>query len=137
MLTNKFNWRLDNKQNVYDVLLDWWKEHQAFNGKALAFKTLPNRMFVVSNDNKDLYIVSVYISDSDFCQIGFITSNPKAGLKEKHGALAYLYDIISIVMKAEGFDRIISKTNQTGLIKALEQSNFEFTEQFNFYVKNL
>jgi len=137
MTDSKFNWRIENKEAIYNKLIAWWKKHNAFGGELIALKSLPNRMFVVSNDKDDLFIVPVYISDSDFCQIGFITSNPNANIKSKYKALDYLYEIISIVMKSQGFDIIVSKTKESGLMRALEHSNFKLIEESNFYIKTL
>lgn len=132
-----FEWRLENKNTFYETLVGWWTKHKAFNDKIIPYKSLPNRIFIVSKNGEDLYAVPVYISDSDFCYLGFITSNPKAGVKSKHGALRFLYNIISIVMKSQGFDRIMSKTNERGLTRELLNSGFIFTEKTGYYIKNI
>ncbi len=133
----EFNWRLEEKANCYETLVDWWNRHEAFNKKLIEYKRIPNRVFFVSKGGVDLFSVTVYISDSTICWIGWITSNPDAKLRDKHGALEYLYEIITVVMKSQGFDCIISKTNDRSLIRALERSDFTITETSNFYVKNI
>lgn len=132
-----FNWRLENKNECYDLLVEWWKKHKAFNDKIIELKSLPTRVFIVSNDDKDLFAVPVYITDSDFCYIGWVTSNPDASLREKVGALEFLYNIISIVMKSQNFDHILSKANAKSLQRVAERSGFINVGQTTYHVKNL
>lgn len=131
-----FDWRIENKKDFYGTIVEWWKKHKAFNEKVIEYKALPNRIFIVSSDGIDLFAVPVYITDSDFCHIGWITSNPDAPLKSKGGALEYLYGIISIVMKSQGFDRILSKTNDRSLMRVLENSEYKFIEKANWFYKD-
>lgn len=130
-------WRLENKQDVYDQLIEWWKSHKAFNNKIIELKSLPTRIFIVSKEEVDLFAVPVYISDSDFCYIGWVTSNPSANIRDKVGALEYLYNIISIVMKSQGFDHILSKANAKSLQKITEKTGFTNVGETTYYIKNL
>lgn len=132
-----FNYRLLNKVDCYDTLKEWWIKHEAFDGKVIEYKALPNRVFVVSNEEKDLFAVPVYISDSDFCYIGWVTSNPDTTLREKQGALDYLYNIISIVMKSQGFDHILSKANARSLQRVAERNGFINVGETTYHIKNL
>ena len=131
------DWKLLSKDDVYPTLLEWWKKHKAFNDKIIEHKSLPNRIFVVSNKDKDLFVVPVYISDSDFCYIGWVTSNPDSSPREKVGALDYLYNIISIVMKAQGFDHILSKANAKSLQRVAERTGFINVGTTTYHIKNL
>lgn len=136
-MNTEFEWRLADKSECYQQLLSWWRSHDAFHGKIIEYKTLPNRIFIVSNKGKDLFAIPVYISDSDFCYIGWVTGNPEAGIKEKYGALEFLYKVIFIVMKSQGFDHILSKTNESGLRRVLENTGFQDADKTHFYIKNL
>ena len=131
----KFDWRLLDKSQCYDELVEWWEAHQAFEGRIIEYSSMPHRVFVVSKNGIDLYAVAVYVTDSDLCWIGWITSNPNSPLKLRAGALDFLYSIIAIVMKAQGFNQIISKTNNRGLKRVLESNAFVLAENANFYVK--
>ena len=134
-----FNWRLENKNTTdfLETLFNWWEGHKAFNNKKIEFKSLPTRIFVVGNKEKDLFAVPVYISDSDFCYIGWVTSNPEASLSEKKGALEFLYNIISIVMKSQGFDHILSKANARSLQRVAEKCGFENVGKTVYHIKKL
>lgn len=129
-----FTWRLENKAKCYSTLVDWWRKHEAFDGKLIPYNSMPNRVFTVSNTKKDvygkwsvktdLYSVAVYATDSNICGIGWITSNPYAKIKEKYKALEFLYDIILNEMGTQGFDIVLSKTKQTGLMRTLKSTGF-------------
>lgn len=134
-----FKWRLENRNSYYKTMIDWWEGHQAFNGTFKGFKksSLPHRIFVVSNDEKDLFAVPVYVSDADFVYMAFITSNPYADVKEKIGALEFLYERIGEYMAEIGFERILITCNISGLMKSLERGGFDKVEQTNYFVKVL
>lgn len=133
-----FNWRLEDKSLCYKRLQAWWDEHQAFDGNHIPYNSTPNRIFTVSNDSIDLYSIGIIVTDTDICWVGWITSNPKAKPKEKIGALKYLYEIISIVMKSQGFESMVSHAKLNSLMTALDESGFTSVEKnTNFYIKNL
>ena len=134
-----FTWRLENKNSTdfLDTLYSWWEKHEAFNNKVIEFKSLPTRIFVVTKNGEDLFAVPVYISDSDFCYIGWVTSNPDAALRDKALALDYLYNIISIVMKSQGFDHILSKANAKSLQRVAERNGFNNVGETTYHIKNL
>lgn len=138
----KFNWRLEDKSICYDRLKTWWGGHKAFDGNNIPYNSVPNRIFTVSTtvDEReiDLYSIAIIVTDTDICWVGWITSNPKASWGLKKGALEYLYGIISIVMKSQGFESIVSHAKINGLMTALENSGFVNIEpNTNFYIKNL
>lgn len=133
-----FNWRLESKSICYGKLKDWWTTHKAFEGEFIPYSSMPNRVFTVSNEDKDLYSVAVYITDSDMCWIGWITSNPYSKPRDRNKALEFLYTQICVEMKAQGFEIVISKTKQNGLMRTLKNTGFINIEpNTNFYIKNL
>lgn len=138
----KFNWRLEDKSECYKRLQMWWDGHKAFENNHIPYNSTPKRIFTVSTEvgekEIDLYSISIIITDTDICWVGWITSNPKASWGLKKGALEYLYNIISIVMKSQGFESIVSHAKLSGLMVALNNSGFVNVEpNTNFYIKNL
>lgn len=137
-----FRWKLEDKSACYLRLVKWWKTHRAFEGGSIPYESMPNRVFSVMREIDgewtELYSVAVYATDSDMCWIGWITSNPETTLKNRHRALEYLYNIISIEMSKVGFSVLISKTKQTGLMRTLDKTGFMNIEpQTNFFIKNI
>jgi hypothetical protein len=135
----KFNWRLEDKSVCYKRLENWWDGHKAFDNNHIPYSSVPNRVFTVSKGDIDLYSIAIIITDTDICWVGWITSNPFVPVKKyKVGALEYLYGIISIVMKSQGFESIVSHAKLNGLMTALNNSGFKLVEpETNFYIKNL
>ena len=138
----EFNWKLEDKSVAYKRLELWWDEHQAFENRHIPYNSVPNRIFTVStkveDGEVDLYSVAIIITDTDICWVGWITSNPFAEAKYKVGALKWLYNIIAIVMKSQGFETMVSHAKTKSLMNALENSGFKLIEpETNFYIKNL
>jgi len=138
----KFNWKLEDKSLAYKRLQMWWDEHKAFDNKHIPYNSMPKRIFTVSteveNVELDLYSIGIIITDTDICWVGWITSNPFAESKYKVGALKYLYEIISVVMKSQGFEFMVSHAKEKSLMNALKNSGFDLIEpETNFYIKNL
>lgn len=129
-----------NKKECYDILLSWWESHNAFEGNIIEYKTLPELTCFVSVDGVDVYALPVYQSDSDFCFLGWLTSNPNYSYKKslKKYALKQLFNYVSEVFKKKGYDKVLSKTGgTTGLKNALEESGFQFVETTNFHIKKI
>lgn len=73
-----FKFRIEHKEDYYKTLCAWWSD---WKFPKVAYTSIPERIFVVSNDGIDLYAVPVYVSDSDFCWIAFITGNKNSTKK--------------------------------------------------------
>lgn len=137
-----FNWRLEDKSQCYSRLQLWWDKHKAFENNHIPYESTPSRIFTVSGDVEgeevDLYSVAIFVTDSDICWVGWITSNPFTSSKLKVGALSYLYDIITIVMKSQGFKSMVGHAKLNSLMEALNNSGFTNVEpETNFYIKHL
>ena len=61
--------------NYYNTLVEWWNVH---NFPVLSIESLPDNIYIVSREGLDLYAIPVYITDSNWCIIGFPTSNKMA-----------------------------------------------------------
>jgi len=134
----EFNWRLEDKSLCYNKLVGWWDKHKAFNGSPIPYSSVPNRVFTVSKGDIDLYSIGIFITDTDICWVGWITSNPDSIPKDRVGALEYLYGIITIVMKSQGFVSMVSHTKLNSLMRALNNSGFINIEpETNLYIKEL
>lgn len=138
----EFNWRLEDKSVCYKRLQSWWDKHEAFENNHIPYNSVPNRVFTVSkvidNGEVDLYSIAIVVTDTDICWVGWITSNPSSKMRDRVGALEYLYGVISIIMKSQGFETMVSHAKMRTLMNALNNSGFELVEpQTNFYIKNL
>ena len=137
-MNNELYYYLEKKGDCYGTLKDWWKQHEAFEGNDIPYESMPTRVFTVARNGVELYKVDVYATDSDMCWIGWITANPYTTMRQRYKALEFLYNKISEYMSSIGFNVMISKTKQTGLMKTLDNTGFINIEpQTNFYIKDL
>lgn len=130
-----FSYRLESKDTFYDTLCEWWAD---WKFPVVAITSLPERIFVVSNDGVDLYAIPVYFGDSDLCWIGFVTGNKKSTKAQRDGALEYLLDMVEYYMKGIGA-RIAMTVSGTPVLKRLyERSDYVISaEGINEYIKKI
>lgn len=127
-------WRIENKDTFYPVLLNWWKQHEF---TPIDYKSLPINIFVAYRGEVDICAIPVYQSDSDFCYLGFITINKESKLRDKATVVPFLIDKVEMMMKERGYSRILITCNVSGLMKSLEKSGLNFIEQTNYFLKNI
>jgi hypothetical protein len=127
--------RLESKHTFYDTLCEWWAD---WKFPVVAITSLPERIFVVSNDGVDLYAIPVYFGDSDLCWIGFVTGNKRSTKLQRDGALEYLLDMVELHMKSLG-SRIAMTVSGTPVLKRLyERSDYVISaEGINEYIKRI
>jgi hypothetical protein len=130
-----FSYRLESKYDFYDTLCEWWED---WNFPVVSITSLPERVFVVSNDGVDLYAIPVYFGDSDLCWIGFVTGNKKSTKIQRNGALEYLIDMVEAHMKHIGA-RIVMTVSGTPVLKRLyETSDYTVSAKgINEYIKKI
>ena len=113
--------RLENSETYYETLVEWWTK---WDFPVLLKSSLPKRIFVVSAEGVDLYAVPVYVSDSSWCWIGFITGNKDAKKKYRKNALNFLLYNVEQYMKSLGYDLIMTVSGNPVLKKLFEDSNY-------------
>lgn len=127
--------RLEHKEDFYKTLCIWWS---AWNFPAVSYSALPERIFVVSADGVDLYAIPVYLSDSDFCWIGFVTGNKNSTKKMRSGALSCLNKYIEKEIKKIGYKLLITVSGTPVLKKMFTDEDYIVSGQnYNEYIKIL
>ena len=114
-----FSWRVENKNDYYDRLVDWWVL-QSFT--VIDIDNLPNKIFVVSHNktSEDLYAIPLYETNSNIAWIGFPTSNRNAKKEYKEGAFNYLLDKIETCCQLMGFSVLFTTSGTDRVIKYLK-----------------
>ena len=79
---------------------------------------------MVSAEGIDLYAAPVYVSDSSWCWIGFITGNKEAEKKYRKDALKFLLYNIEHYMKCIGYDLIMTVSSNPVLKKLFEDADY-------------
>lgn len=131
----ELKWRLESREALYDTLVKWWND---WGFPVLPYKSLPATIFVVYNEQEDLYAVPMYLSNSDMCWLGFPTSNKQAAKESKEGALQFLLDKIATCLKYQGYDRIITTSFNPKLMGIFEECGYILSdEKTNYFTKEL
>lgn len=129
------NFRVEHKEDYYQTLCLWWTD---WKFPVIAYTSIPERIFVVSNNGVDLYAVPIYVSDSDFCWIGFITGNKHSNKELRKGALSSLINHVEVEMKKSGFRLIMTVSGTPILKKTFSDNNYLLSsEGINEYIKLL
>lgn len=130
-----FSCRIENKHNFYNTLCEWWTD---WKFPVMSIGSLPNNIFVVSNDGVDLYAIPVYLSDSDVCWIGFITGNKKSTKALRSGSLDYLIKYTEQYLKQYGREFIMTVSNTPVLKKIFKDNGYLLSgEGINEYIKKI
>jgi hypothetical protein len=127
--------RIEHKDDFYGVLCDWWNQWGFPN---LPHEALPKRIFVVSYNEKDIYAMPVYETDTNTCFIGFVTGNTLAKKNERKESLSILNRFVEDHMKGLGFKVIMTITGTSVLKKLFTDEGYIKTgENYNEYLKIL
>ena len=126
-------WRLENKATFYDTLIKWWSD---WDFPIVGYSSLPERIFVVSYDDTDLYAIPVTVGDSDMCMIGFITGNKNTTKEQRNGSLDYLLDKVETCMRYNGYKVILTISSIPSLKRLFEDNNYNVSVG-NEYTKRI
>lgn len=126
-------WRLENKATFYDTLIKWWSD---WDFPIVGYSSLPERIFVVSYDDTDLYAIPVTVGDSDMCMIGFITGNKNTTKEQRKGSLDYLLDKVETCMRYNGYKVIVTISGTPSLKRLFEDNNYNVSVG-NEYTKRI
>jgi hypothetical protein len=129
------SYKVLNKVDFYETIKQWWIYWEF---PILSIDALPENIVVVYHENQEVYAIPLYLSDSNFCWIGFITGNKKASKKEREGALTFGLDSVSEFLQYTGYKLLFTITSNSFIDKSLIESNFFITNKnIKEYVKNI
>ena len=104
----------------------------------MSINALPNNIFVVSNEEVDLYAIPVYLSDSDVCWLGFITGNKNSTKALRSGSLDYLVKYTEHYLKQSGREFVMTVSNTPVLKKIFEDNGYLMSgSNVNEYIKKI
>jgi hypothetical protein len=129
------SYKVLNKVDFYDTMKQWWND---WGFPVLNLDSLPENILVVSHDEEKACAIPIYMSDSNVCWIGFITSNKKASKKTREGSMTFGLEVISILLKDTKYKNILTVTGNQFIDKSLTESNFLVTNKnIKEYIKNI
>lgn len=100
----------------------WWKAH---NFTALTLATLPTTGFIIDG----VCAGFLYSTDSDFCLLEWVISNPEISKEERAKGLDLLIDTLLETAKEKGFRLVFSTLEHPKLIQRYEDHGFQITDK--------
>lgn len=129
------SYKVLNKVDFYNTMKQWWND---WGFPVLSIDALPENILVVYHDEEQACAIPIYMSDSNICWIGFITSNKKASKKTRKGSMTFGLEVISILLKDTKYKNILTVTGNQFIDKSLIESKFLVTNKnIKEYIKNI
>ncbi len=100
----------------------WWEDH-GFPVVHVSF--LPIHVFVVSENNDDLYCCFFYNTDSALAYLAYPISNRKFSKERRNGALEYLFNEMEKHARKEGYYLLYTTSYVPPVMKALENIGYK------------
>ena len=95
-----FNFRLENTKEYYPLLQKRWKSH---NFPDVHILSLPENVFVASNEYGDVYSCFMYLTNSKMVYIAYPLSNLEIPKENREGGLEYLIENMLEFAKDRGY----------------------------------
>lgn len=92
--------RVEKTKDFYDTAKKWWKRHK-FPIIHLSF--LPVNVFVVSNNDQDLYCMFFYETDSALAYLAYPISNLEVPKEQRKGGFEFLLNEMEKYAIKEGY----------------------------------
>ena len=108
----------------YPVLLDWWKW---FRFPAPKQAMLPNNGkggIMITKEGKNICAGFIYQTNSAFCLIEYIVSNPNYKDTDRKEALKYLIDVLEKTGKSMGYKLVFSSVKNENLVNTFKDSDY-------------
>jgi hypothetical protein len=129
------SYKVLNKVDFYETIKRWWMD---WNFPVLNIDSLPENILVVYHNEEQACAIPIYMSDSNVCWIGFITSNKNASKKTREGSITFGLEVISILLKDTKYKNILTVTGNQFIDKSLNESGFKLTNKnIKEYIKNI
>ena len=119
-------YRIVKKEDFFETIKTWWMD---WDFPVLNIDTLPKNIVVVYHEDQEVCAIPLYLSDSNVCWVGFITSNKKASKEARKGALTFGLDSVSEFLKYTNYKNLFTVTSNSFIDKSLIESNFLVTNK--------
>ena len=129
------SYKVLNKVDFYNTMKQWWND---WGFPVLSIDALPENILVIYHGDQEVYAIPLYLSDSNFCWVGFITGNKKASKIEREGSLTFGLNSVSDFLQHTGYKLLFTITSNSFIDKSLIESDFFVTNKnIKEYVKNI
>jgi hypothetical protein len=128
-------YKILKKEDFFETMKSWWID---WGFPVLSMDALPESIVVVYHEGQEVCAIPLYLSDSNVCWVGFITSNKKATKEARKGSLTFGLDSISDFLQYTGYRNLFTVTSNSFIDKSLMESNFLVTNKnIKEYLKNI
>jgi hypothetical protein len=129
------SYKVLNKVDFYDTMKQWWND---WGFPVLSIDALPENIVVIYHKEQEVYAIPLYLSDSNFCWVGFITGNKKASKIAREGSLTFGLNSVSDFLQYTGYKLLFTITSNSFIDKSLIEANFFVTNKnIKEYIKNI
>ena len=105
--------------------LDWYEAKEGFGG----IPFIPCQILVVSNEDKDLFMIMLFIPKSSNCAwVGFPIKNPNTTKEETKGGFDFLIQSATEYLKGLSFEFIFSTTEIPYVKDTFLNNEFKVTD---------
>lgn len=127
--------RVENKEDYYLTIKDMYESHKF---PVLSVDNLPEDIYVVSKEERDIYAIPVYKTNSSLCWLAFPVSDGNLDVKFKEDALDKLLVYITESLKEEGYNIIFTTSGIPYLENKFIKAGYSFGDtNINQYFKQL
>ncbi len=115
------------KPSFYQTAVNWWKGN---NWPSIPEKDLPTLGFVSFYDETPVAVAWLYQTDSAYCLLEWMVSNPEFREKETRGKAidGLLHAMLDAASKL-GFTKVFTSTRAGKYVSRLEAQGFAVTEK--------
>lgn len=129
------SYKVLNRNDFYATIKKWWSD---WDFPIFGVESLPENIVVVYHNEEEVCAIPVYLSDSNVCWIGFITSNKLASKEARKGSLTFGLKVVSEILEFTKYRHIFTVTGNAFIDKSLNESEFTLANKnIKEYIKNI
>lgn len=122
-----------NTQELYPILQSWWDGH---NFPHVSPSILPEYNFVCYNEDKPVYSISFYNTDSNLVWLGFPVSNPYVENTDRRGCFKHLIEGVEEYAKELNYQVLFTTSDHPYMDRILKDNKFNLSDnRVNHYMK--
>jgi hypothetical protein len=127
--------RKHSKPSFYNTFCKWLVDHKF---PVISDVILPENVFVCYVDEKPIYCIWLYFTDSKLCWIAFPASNKNIDYAYKKGGMDYLLETVLKYCKKKKILTVITTSNTKSIEDSLINSGFALGDEgVNHYLKTI
>jgi hypothetical protein len=116
--------RLFQFQRDYPELCEWWRAREAQGWRYIPSSALPKIGIVVEDSEHKYCVCFVYLCESNWAWLEWVTTNPASPLRRRREALELLLRTARDAWQRAGCQNVVSSLNNENLMELYEGIGF-------------